>query len=57
MFLGFIPLNYVKSVYGSFLPCGRIEEACSMVKNLREVDFSHPTGHYTLGCIVKEVFL
>ena len=44
-------INYVicslKSVFLSFLLCGRSEEACSMVNSLRKVDFSHPTGHYT----------
>ena len=39
--------TFLKSVFLSFLLCGRTEEACSMVNSLREVDFSHPTGHYT----------
>ena len=31
----------------SVLLCGRTEEACRMIKSLRKVDFSHPTGHHT----------
>ena len=37
-----------KSVFFKrFSLCGRSKEACSMVNNLRKVDFSHPTGQYT----------
>ena len=47
LFLGFLPLNYVISIFEvCFLLCGRTEEACSMVKSLRKVDFSRPTDHY-----------
>ena len=51
IFSGFLPLNSVIYIFEvcilCFLLCGRTEEACSMVNSLREVDFSHPTGHYT----------
>ena len=51
IFSGFLPLNYVICIFQvCFLSCllhGRTEEACSMTKSLRKVDFSHPTGHYT----------
>ena len=36
------------SLFLSLLLCGRTEEACSVVNSLRKVDFSHPTGHYTI---------
>ena len=46
----FLPLNYVIFVFATriqrFLLCGWTKEACSMVKSLRKVYFSHPTGHY-----------
>ena len=51
MFSGFLPLNYVICIFEvcffKIFLCGRTEEACSMVNSLREVDFLHPTGHYT----------
>ena len=51
IFSGFLPLTYVICIlevcFFSVLLYGRTEEACSMVKSLRKVDFSHPTGHYT----------
>ena len=37
----------LKSVFLSFLLCGRNEAACRMIKSLRKIDFSHPTGHHT----------
>ena len=53
----FLPLNYVTFVLATriliFLLFGRTEEACSLVKSLHKVYFSHPTGLYlwkfTLG--------
>ena len=49
-FSGFLPLYYMICVFATrvlkLFAMWKDQEACSMVKSLRKVYFSHPTGHY-----------
>ena len=42
----YVICNFAACVLTKTFLCERTEKACSMVKSLRKVDFSHPTGHY-----------